>query len=107
MKCVLCGGKTSKKTIPYKELDVLFGEFPADVCDNCGEQYFDEKTVDKIQQKSKQLGLFGLAKKAKVAEVGNSIAIRIPKNIAQFLKLEKGKEVVLLPKSKHDLHIEI
>ena len=53
------------------------------------------------------MGLFGLAKKAKVAEIGNSIAIRIPKEIAEFLKLKKGKEVIIFPESKNDLHINI
>lgn len=107
MKCVLCGGKTALKTVPYQEMGVTFGSFKAEVCTHCNETYFDEKTVAKIQEKSKELGLFGIAKKAKIAEIGNSIAIRIPKEIAAFLKLEKGREVTLTPKSKRDLHIQV
>jgi len=107
MRCIICKGDTIKKKIEYKELGVSLGNFNAEVCKKCGESYFDEKTVEEIQQKSKQIGLFGLAKKAKVAEVGNSIAIRIPKEIATFLNLKKGKEVVLLPKDKHDLLIQV
>jgi len=107
MKCIMCTGNTLKKQVEYKEFDVSLGEFKADVCEKCGETYFDEATAEKIQQKSKELGLFGLAKKAKVAEVGNSIAIRIPKEIATFLSLEKGMEVTLVPRSRHDLHVEV
>ena len=107
MKCIMCGGTTSKKTAEYKEFGISLGDFKADVCEKCGETFFDEKTAELIQQKSKQMGLFGLAKKAKVAEVGNSVAIRIPKEIAEFLDLKKGKEVTLLPESKHGLHIHI
>ncbi|HLD05524.1 MAG TPA: YgiT-type zinc finger protein [Candidatus Nanoarchaeia archaeon] len=107
MKCVLCNGKTALKTVPYKEMGVLLGNFKAEVCTSCNEVYFDEKTAERIQEKSKELGLFGVAKKAKIAEIGNSIAIRIPKEIASFLHLEKGQEVVLMPKSKHDLHIQV
>ena len=107
MKCVMCGGKTTLKTVPYQEMGTLFRNFKAEVCTSCHETYFDEKTAAKIQDKSKELGLFGIAKKAKVAEIGNSIAIRIPKEIATFLKLEKGREVTLMPKSKHDLHIQV
>ncbi len=105
MKCVLCGGKTIPKMIEYKELEIPFGRFKAESCEKCGESYFDENTAGEIQQKSKQLGLFGLAKKTTVAEVGNSMAIRIPKEIVSFLSLKRGMEVTLTPKSKHDLEI--
>ena len=107
MKCIICSGETIKKNVEYRESGVLLGTFSANICQKCGETYFNEKTAEKIQQKSKQMGLFGLAKKAKVAEIGNSIAIRIPKEIAEFLKLKKGKEVVIFPESKNDLHINI
>lgn len=101
----MCGGKTVKKNVDYREYDVFLGNFKAEICKKCGETYFDEKIAEKIQSKSKELGLFGLAKKAKVAEVGNSIAIRIPKEIATFLGLKKGKEVTITPESKHGLYI--
>ena len=107
MKCIICNGETIKKNVEYKESGVLLGNFSANICQKCGETYFDEKIAEKIQRKSKQMGLFGLAKKAKIAEIGNSIAIRIPKEIAEFLKLKKGKEVVIFPESKNDLHINI
>lgn len=107
MKCIICRNDTIKKNIEYKEFEVSFGNFKAEVCSKCGEIYFEEKIAGKIQEKSKQLGLFGLAKKTKIAEIGNSIAVRIPKNIAIFLGLKKGKEVLLLPKSKHDLQIQV
>ena len=107
MKCVICGGETIKKNVEYKEFGVLLGNFKADVCKKCNETYFDEETAGKIQEKSKQMGLFGLAKKAKVAEVGNSIAIRIPKEIAEFLNLKKGKEITMFPEGKKGLHINV
>ena len=107
MKCIICSGETIKKNVEYRESGVLLGTFSANICQKCGETYFNEKTAEKIQQKSKQMGLFGLAKKAKVAEIGNSTAIRIPKEIAEFLKLKKGKEVVIFPESRNDLHITV
>ena len=107
MKCIMCGGKTIKKNVDYREYGIHLGNFKADVCEKCGETYFDEETAGKIQAKSKELGLFGLAKKAKVAEIGNSIAIRIPKEIAEFLNLKKGKEVIITPESKNGLHIDV
>ena len=107
MKCVLCGSKTAKKIVEHKEFGVIIGKFPAEVCDKCNETYYDENSVETIQKKSQELGLFGLAKKVKIAELGNSIAIRIPKNIAEFLNLKKGSEVVIFPETKKDLHIQV
>ena len=107
MKCVICGGNALTKTTEYREYGVLLGNFKAQICKKCGEIFFDEETAEKIQSKSKELGLFGLAKKAKVAEVGNSVAIRIPKGIASFVGLKKGKEVTITPESKHGFHIEV
>src|SRR3989344_3959902 len=101
MKCIICYDETVKRNVEHKEFGILLGNFKADVCKKCGEVYFDEETAEKIQQKSKKLGLFGLARKAKVAEIGNSIAIRIPKEIAEFLKLKKGEEVTIFPENNH------
>lgn len=107
MRCVLCDGKTTSKMLDHKEFGVSLGLFKAEVCEKCGESFFNEATAEKIQQKSKEMGLFGLAKKAKVAEFGNSLAIRIPKELATFLNLKKGKDVLLVPKDKTDLMVHV
>lgn len=97
--------RTAKRKVEHKEFGVSLGYFPAYVCIMCGEVYFDEQTATEIQLKSKQLGLFGLARKAKVAEIGNSLAIRIPKEIAEFMDLKKGEEVIVLPDGKKQIRI--
>ena len=106
MKCVMCDkGTLKKKNVDYREFGVFLGKYRGNVCANCGEVFFDSVTAKKIQAKSKELGLFGLAKKTKVAKVGNSLAIRIPKEIAEFLKLRKEEEVKIFPKSQNELVI--
>ena len=108
MKCIMCNkGKLKKKTVEYKELGVSLGKFIGDSCSNCNEVFFDSEIAKKIQQKSKNAGLFGLTRKTKVAKVGNSLAIRIPKEIADFLKLKKEEEVRIAPKSQNELIIGI
>ena len=108
MKCVMCGkGTLEEKTVEHKEFGVSLGKFKAQACPSCGEAFFDSDTAKKIQAKSKERGLFGLAKKTKVAQVGNSLAVRIPKEIATFLKLQKEKEVRIVPKSMHEITIEV
>ncbi len=107
MKCVMCNGGVKKGLVDYKEYGVSLGKFTGFICKKCGETFFDSKEIDKIQSKSKQLGLFGLSKKSKVAQVGNSLAIRIPKEIAEFMHLKKEGEVRIAPKSKNEIVIEI
>lgn len=107
MKCIMCKGILEKKLVDYSEFGVSLGKFKGAVCCSCGEVFFDSEIAKKIQIKSKELGLFGLAKRTKVAQVGNSLAIRIPKEIAAFTKLKKEKEVRILPKSPHEFIIEV
>ena len=108
MKCIMCNkGSLKEKIVDYKEFGISLGKYKANVCTNCGEAFFDSETAKKIQAKSKELGFFGLAKKTRVAKVGNSLAIRIPKEIADFIKLKKEEEVRIIPKSQHELIIDI
>ncbi len=103
----MCNGQLKKKLVEHKEFDISLGKFNALVCTKCNETFFDSDIAVKIQLKSKELGLFGLAKKTKVAQVGNSLAIRIPKEIAKFIKLKKKGEVKITPKSYRELIIEV
>ncbi|MBI4148126.1 hypothetical protein HY490_02440 [Candidatus Woesearchaeota archaeon] len=73
----------------------------------CGEELFDEKTSDRIDEVAKKKGLWGLAARTKVGKVGTSIAVTINKSIAQFMNLQKGKEVYVHPESKRKLVIEL
>lgn len=107
MKCIMCKGTLEEKTIEHKEFGVSLGKFKAQVCTSCGEAFFDSDIAKKIQTKSKELSLFGLAKKTKVAQVGNSLAVRIPKEIATFINLRKETEVRIVPKNSHEITIEV
>ncbi|MEK6932532.1 MAG: AbrB/MazE/SpoVT family DNA-binding domain-containing protein [Nanoarchaeota archaeon] len=106
MKCVMCDSNVKEKLVDYKELGKSFGKFKGNVCEKCGEVYFNSETVDRIQQISRKLGFFGIVRKAKVAQLGNSLAIRIPKEIALATGLKKGKEVSIEPKGKSNITIE-
>lgn len=61
MKCVICkNGETSPARVTVA-LDlptggtVVFQGVPANVCDNCGERYFDETTTGELLRQSKAL----------------------------------------------------
>jgi YgiT-type zinc finger domain-containing protein len=53
MKCIRCQGKMKRRTVPlhldHKACHVTLGAVPAWVCGQCGEEYFEEREVDAIQ----------------------------------------------------------
>lgn len=108
MKCYVCDrGNLVKKKIEFKLYGELLGHFEAEVCDKCNEQFFDEKTSDEIDEIAKKKGLWGLEAETNVSKAGDSLVIRVNKNIAQFLKLKKGERVKLHPETRNKLIIEV
>ena len=104
MKCYICGkAELVRKKIDYIFLGENLGRFEAEVCNAFHEQFFDEKTSIDVEKIAKSKGLWGIEAKTKVAEVGNSYAIRINKKIIDFMSLKKGEEVRLIPESRNRL----
>lgn len=108
MKCTACDvGTYQKKRVPYDFLGERIGFFDALVCTKCNETLFESAASDKIEAEVKRRGLWGLRARSKVSKVGNALDVRIPKAIAQFLALKKGKDVVLEPIDKTRLQIVV
>ncbi len=108
MKCPLCDkGKLVKKKSPYAYGDIYFGEFDSEVCTKCNEIIFTEEAFDAIESKAKDLGVWGLGRKTKLAYAGNSLIVRIPKDIVKVLKLDKGKEVLVILGGKKRLIVDV
>jgi len=98
MKCPICEkGELQKKKIEETMFGVPLGIFPAEVCTRCGESLTDEATTKKIEEAAKKKGIWGLLKKTKITQAGNSLAVRIPKEIVDFLKLKKGEDAYVHP----------
>jgi len=98
MKCPLCEkGILKKGRIKEYMYGIYLGEFPAEICTKCNESFTNEEITRKIEEIAKKKGLFGLGKRTKITKTGNSLAIRIPKNIANFLKLKEGEETFIHP----------
>lgn len=108
MRCPVCEkGMLSNKKVPYAVYGIELGIFPAQICDACSEQWFDEETSNKIQELEKKKGLFGLSKKSKVSYSGNSLIVRIPESVAKFMNIKKEDEVVIHPEGKNKITIEL
>ena len=85
---------------------IKLGDFEAEVCTKCGDQVFDEKVSDQIDEIAKEKDLWGLGAKTHIAKYGNSLAIRIPKKIADFMHLKEGKEAYIHPEDKSKIIVE-
>jgi hypothetical protein len=101
MKCPICEKGTLKNV---QEKHVLFGidvgTYPGEKCTACGEIFTESSVMRKIETVAKQKGIWGLGLKTKVARTGNSLAIRIPKPVAEFMKISEGKEAYIHPDGK-------
>lgn len=98
MKCPICESGTLKKgKVKEAMFGVYLGEFAAEICTNCKESFTDSKTTTAIEQAAKRKGIWGLGRKTKITRAGNSLAVRIPKDIARFLKLQEGREAYIHP----------
>lgn len=107
-KCYLCEkGILRVREVPYNLYGETVGKFKADVCEECGETFFDEETSAKITLATKAKGLWGIEAKTKIGQAGSTLDIRLPKRIIEFLNLKKGEEVSMYPESKKKLIIEI
>ena len=96
-KCEECSGILEHKQVDFTLYGISLGKFPAEVCPKCGEKVFSENTSERINRLAKKKGLWGLDKKIKIVKIGNSLAIRIPKSISDFLGLKEGKEAFMHP----------
>lgn len=107
-KCYLCEkGFLEKKKVDFKLYGELIGKFDAEVCSLCGEKFFDEATSQKIDEATKAKGLWGLEVETNVGQSGDSLMVRINKQLAQFLKLRKGEKIKLRPEDRRKLVIEV
>ncbi|MBI2147207.1 hypothetical protein HYU19_01890 [Candidatus Woesearchaeota archaeon] len=108
MKCTSCNmGTYEKKKVPYAFLGEHIGSFDARVCRHCGETLFESAASDAIEAEVKKRNLWGLRARTTISAVGNSLDVRIPKPLAEFLSMKKGKEVILEPLDKNRLQIVV
>ena len=98
MICPICEKSELRKG---KIREVMFGvdlgEFSARICSNCKESFTDEAATKLIEEAAKRKGVWGLGKTTKIAKAGNSIVVRIPKPIAEFLHMKVGQEAFVHP----------
>ncbi len=107
MHCPMCGGNVKKGKVREEYLGHFLGEFPGWICTKCGETLLSAESVRKVQQRAKELGIFGLSERTAIAKSGNSLVVRIKKTLANYLNITEGKQVFLHPEGKNKLVVEV
>lgn len=106
--CPVCGkGKLHRGEVREEMFGIDLGSYPADVCDACGESFVDDAAMARIEARAKELGLWGLAKKVTIAKSGNSLVVRIPAELARFLKIKGGEEALVRPEGRGRIVVEL
>ena len=65
MKCMICKHGETKKgtttvTLEKDGSTIVFKEVPAQICDNCGEEYIDESTTKALLKKAREIAKNGV-----------------------------------------------
>lgn len=98
MKCPVCEkGKLTKGKAREVLFGVDLGEFPSLICNKCQESFTDEAATRLIEEAAKKKGVWGLGRTTKIAKAGNSIVVRVPKQIAAFLNMKVWQEAFVHP----------
>ena len=102
-----CGGSLKKTKVPVEFYGIDFGLRDAEVCVICGSEYLDQETLKEIEKEVKARNIFGLERKVAVTKSGNSLVIRIPPEIAEYLGIHHKTTVQLFPVDKDRLEIRV
>lgn len=102
-----CGGKLVITPIHIEYFGIDFGIRKGHVCAKCGDEYLTDETWQEIEDKAKELGIFGIERKVKVRKSGNSLVVTIPPEIARYVGITREVLVSLLPVGKRKIEMEI
>lgn len=102
-----CGGNLKKSQCEVEFFGINFGLKACEVCTKCNAEYLDNEIITKIQDEMKKIGIFGLERNLQVAKSGNSLVIRIPKEIADFLGIQAKSLIKLIPLNNKQLQVEV
>ena len=102
--CYYCKGKAILKQRDLKlfEGKIVLKQQPYYQCLKCRRDF---ATSEQMLETEKELNTFSV--KRQIVETGRSLAITIPKEMAEFFELKKGSEIQLIPESKSILKIRI
>jgi len=109
MKCV-CGNKLQeiRTEMDFFDGKVIMRDVKAFYCSKCKEELFDSKEGDTMFDQLSKLNVqYAFESRKKIAKVGNSYAIPVSKEIADYMQIKKGEEIVIKVKGPKRLIVEV
>ncbi len=106
LKCPECNGNLEDSEKDIEILGTIIGQFKCEVCKVCGSTFLDDAAMKKVEEKTKEMGMFGMERITKVSASGNSLIIRINKALADFLQLNEESSVRVYPIDKRRFIVE-
>ena len=88
MKCFKCG---SEVKADRREFNIMGFKVGGWKCPKCREEYYEGDDINKVF-------VYNKLKKGipvKVGALGNSLVMRLPKEVSSVLEIKKGQEVIL------------
>ncbi len=98
LQCGFCGGTAYEAKLRFQGFDIDGWH-----CSKCGEDAFDPIQADRILKLNKFLKK---EYEITVGQISNSLIIRIPKELADLMEIQKGEKVKLKLDDMHTFHVE-
>jgi hypothetical protein len=102
-----CGGNLRKMKVEVEFFGIDFGLRDAEVCVACGSEYLDHETLKEVEMEIKKRNIFAMERKVQVAMSGDSLVIKIPPEIAEFLDIHYKSLVQLFPVDRNRLEVMV
>lgn len=102
-----CGGILKLSQCPVEFFGLDFGVKKCEVCTSCNSEYLDDGTMKEVEEEVKKRKLFGMERKVAVTKSGNSLVMRWPPEIAEFLGLHYQDTLRVFPLSKKKIEVEL
>ena len=102
-----CGGKVKWKKEKVIKEGIDCGLLDVEICNKCGEEYFSDESMEVVENKLRQAGLWGVERKEiKFWKSGDSVTVRFPTHMSKQLGLDKIKKGFVYPEGHNKLLIE-
>jgi hypothetical protein len=102
-----CGGNLKKTKVEVEFFGIDFGLRDAEVCTACGSEYLDQEALREIENEIKERKIFALGRKVQIPRSRESLVIRIPPEIAEFLNIHYKSLVQLFPVDKDRMEVKV
>ena len=109
MKCV-CGNKLReiRTEMDFFEGKLIMRDVKAFYCSKCKEELFESKEGNRVFDEISKTGTrYSFETRKRIAKVGNSFAIPVSKEIADYMQIKKGEEIIVRVKDQKRLVIEV